>query len=130
MYPSLPNKGDGPRLSRYRSAPYGPTLYGVRSKRIGYGFESSLGTYTEVNSLTPSRIGMRYSYLVYPARTASLPWPWRVDPRTTRKPTASRGVRDMGCCLNRSETAIVRGGVSCSAAGRFKAANGQGCQQG
>ncbi len=32
--------------------------------RIGYGWLLSLGTYTAVNSFTPSRIGIWYSYFV------------------------------------------------------------------
>src|SRR3954452_7827123 len=112
MYPSLPNNGDGPRLSRYLSAPYGPTLYGVRSKRIGYGFESSLGTYTEVKSFTPSRIGMRYSYLVYPARTASLPWPWTADPRARIRPMVRKAGRDMSCALRDGDGNCTRPGLA------------------
>src|SRR3954451_8524320 len=128
MYPSLPNKGDGPRLSRYRSAPYGPTLYGVRSKRIGYGFESSLGTYTEVNSLTPSRIGMRYSYLVYPARTASFPWPWATGPRARRKPMARKAGRDMSCDLTGWRRQLYEARFAASGCRQKCAVCCQGCQ--
>src|SRR5262249_40340675 len=114
MYPSFPNWADGPRFSLYLSMPYGPTLYGVRCMRIGYCFESSFGTYTEVKSLTPSRIGMRYSYLVYPARTASLPWPSVGDEQANIAITAgaSEWERDIRWILRRDSRPLYRRAVS------------------
>ena len=43
----------------YASGPYGATENGVRWMTIGYvrDGDASLGTYTAVNSRTPSRIG-------------------------------------------------------------------------
>ena len=38
---------------------------------MGYGLDWSLGTYTDVNSVTPSRIAMRISRFSYLALTAS-----------------------------------------------------------
>src|SRR6516162_9183099 len=92
MYPDFANSGDGPRLSLYRSAPYGPTLYGVRDSMIGYRCDSSLGTYTAVNSRTPSRIGIRNSYLVYWALTCSMPWA-QIAPGNTQHAKAKAAAR-------------------------------------
>ena len=66
MYFERANRSLGPSAALYWSTPYGATMYGVRSNNIGYVFCSlaSFGTYTLVNSLTPSRIGTRYSYFV------------------------------------------------------------------
>src|SRR5689334_20924736 len=60
-------------------------------------------------------MGMRYSYLVYPARTASLPWPRAADPKMTTRPTARKAVRDMSLCLWGRERGIVRGSRRCLA---------------
>src|SRR5437660_10635797 len=54
--------------SPYSSGPYGLTPNGVRVKRMGYVVDESFGARTDVKSRTPSRIGMRYSYLVYRSR--------------------------------------------------------------
>ena len=51
-------------IVRRLSEPYGPTPNGVRTIMNGYDVDVSLGTSIDVKSFTPSRIGMRYSYLV------------------------------------------------------------------
>src|SRR5215213_10670924 len=43
----------------------------------------------------PSRIGMRYSYFVYPARIASLPWPDAVEAAIRATPSR-KGKRVIG----------------------------------
>src|SRR2546421_2549865 len=93
------------------SGPYGPTPNGDRNRRTGYGCESSLGTRTEVRSRTPSRMGTRYSYLVYAARMS------KPDPSLMASPSLAgrlsappSGVEELQHRRRRIQSAIVGGG--------------------
>src|SRR5579885_3481374 len=46
-------------------------------------------------------MGMRYSYLVYPAATASLPWARTAVGAATTSNNGAKTIRDMSLCLGR-----------------------------